>query len=888
MGKWRHIFSFGLRRKVFFTVLLGILLSIGITTYINSVTISKEITATTAEKMKIISEKSRQIIAEEVDNQIGFLKSIAIVSGIKDVIRESNQSGSAMDFKTLQKQNQNIDQAWSNLDPAAEKLIQKILSNVSSEYLRNLQAAYQENVEIFITDQFGRNIAMTNRTTDYIQSDEEWWLEAFSGHIYTSTPIFDQSTETWAIYISVPVFDEGFGGKIIGVVRGTVDLTSIFNTIFNIQFGDSGKGVFLSQDGMLYQLTEDNLSVEKAPEELLRFVQQNSNNQVRIIEFEKNPPIIIATNSISRPGQSLGWIVIFLEEQEIQALFNEAIQKNILVAALLIIVLGGISLFLANNITYVFRTLEKDAHHIAVGDYKQTFSKNLETSNDPHIISLVYSFNQMKTAIQTREKTIRESEKKYRVLVETMGEGLVMVNQFNLITYVNPKICELLGFSKLEMLNHNIEQYFESGEFQNIKETILTPEAKLKPSYESNLLKANGEYLPVLISPQRLSDEQGTISGILAVITDNSVRKNNELMLKRRLKELDGLRQIDMAILEKSSLPDVIETVLEQVKQRLYADTAVIYIFDQESQAFNFSGGFLLEKSINYNFQIPVEKILSRLSQNDSGIYHQENIKEFILCDQIKDLNLNSLFTVPIQIKGQIKGFIEIGFIKDIRLNEEWKGYLNAIVTQTAVGIDKIELLKNLQARNRDLRQAYDSAIMGWAKALELRDEETQGHSDRVVKLSLKLAKNYGFEGEELDNFRKGALLHDIGKMGIPDTILLKPGPLDDEEWKIMKKHPELAYNLLSGIPFLKDAVEIPYYHHERWDGSGYPHKLKGKDIPLSARIFAVVDVWDALTNDRPYRPAWSFDKAIEYLKENSEILFDPEIVPQFIKLIQE
>ncbi|KZL92363.1 MASE3 domain-containing protein [Clostridium magnum] len=186
------------------------------------------------------------------------------------------------------------------------------------------------------------------------------------------------------------------------------------------------------------------------------------------------------------------------------------------------------------------------------------------------------------------------------------------------------------------------------------------------------------------------------------------------------------------------------------------------------------------------------------------------------------------------------------------------------------------------------LEISYDKTIEGWSKALELRDAETKGHSDRVVKATIELAKAYGIEEDKLVHIRRGALLHDIGKIGIPDSILFKHGKLTDEEWKVMHKHPEYAYELLSTSPYLIPAIDIPYYHHEKWDGSGYPCRLSGKDIPIAARIFAIVDVWDALSSDRPYRKAWTKEQIIDYIKSLSGIHFDPEIVKLFLEKIYE
>jgi PAS domain S-box-containing protein/putative nucleotidyltransferase with HDIG domain len=186
-----------------------------------------------------------------------------------------------------------------------------------------------------------------------------------------------------------------------------------------------------------------------------------------------------------------------------------------------------------------------------------------------------------------------------------------------------------------------------------------------------------------------------------------------------------------------------------------------------------------------------------------------------------------------------------------------------------------------------ELFRAYNATIEGWSYALDLRDRETEGHTKRVTEMAMRLARTMGYDEEQLLQVRRGALLHDIGKMAIPDRILHKEGPLNDEEWVIMRKHPVYSFELISSIDFLRPALDIPHYHHERWDGSGYPEKLKGEGIPLTARIFAVVDVWDALSFDRPYRRAWSEEKVLEYIRSQSGIQFDPHVVDVFLDLIE-
>lgn len=197
-------------------------------------------------------------------------------------------------------------------------------------------------------------------------------------------------------------------------------------------------------------------------------------------------------------------------------------------------------------------------------------------------------------------------------------------------------------------------------------------------------------------------------------------------------------------------------------------------------------------------------------------------------------------------------------------------------------------LFEDLQRSNADLQAAYDTTIEGWSSALDLRDKETEGHTRRVTELTVRLARRAGMSEAELLHVKRGSLLHDIGKMGVPDHILLKPDKLTDEEWVHMRKHPTYAYELLKPIEYLHDALDIPYCHHEKWDGSGYPRGLKGEDIPLAARLFAVVDVWDAIRSDRPYRAGWSEAKALDYIRSVSGTHLDPDAVKLFLRVVGE
>jgi HD-GYP domain-containing protein (c-di-GMP phosphodiesterase class II) len=196
-------------------------------------------------------------------------------------------------------------------------------------------------------------------------------------------------------------------------------------------------------------------------------------------------------------------------------------------------------------------------------------------------------------------------------------------------------------------------------------------------------------------------------------------------------------------------------------------------------------------------------------------------------------------------------------------------------------------LYTDLQQSNDELQNAYETTIEGWSRALDLRDRETEGHTQRVSELTVRVARAMGFSKAELVNIRRGALLHDIGKLGVPDSILHKPGKLTEDEWAIMRQHTLFAYDMIQPIEYLRPALDIPCYHHEKWDGSGYPYGLKGTHIPLAARIFALADVYDALSSDRPYREAWPKEQVIEYIRQNSGTHFDPNVVEVFVKEIQ-
>lgn len=257
------------------------------------------------------------------------------------------------------------------------------------------------------------------------------------------------------------------------------------------------------------------------------------------------------------------------------------------------------------------------------------------------------------------------------------------------------------------------------------------------------------------------------------------------------------------------------------------------------------------------------------------------------LTDQVPpDAGVVEYFGAPLIAKGDLKGVLEMFHREPLDLDPEWTTFLEALAEQAAIAIDGAQVVESLRRSNEELALAYGATIEGWSRALEMRDHETEGHAARVTELAVRLAHMLGMSEADLVHVHRGALLHDIGKLGVPDRILLKPASLDDAEWVEMRKHPVYAYQMLVPISYLSCALEIPYCHHERWDGSGYPRGLRGEEIPRAARIFAVIDVWDALRSDRPYRPAWPDDAAQQYIASQAGTHFDPEVVKAFMRLI--
>ncbi|MDK2897610.1 MAG: hypothetical protein PWP04_1730 [Candidatus Atribacteria bacterium] len=398
-----------------------------------------------------------------------------------------------------------------------------------------------------------------------------------------------------------------------------------------------------------------------------------------------------------------------------------------------------------------------------------------------------------------------------------------------------------------------------------------------------------GALIWLIDKPELLSSRSGFIQTFIQQVVTSGEKAQLFSRLQRQIDRMRSLHAIDRAIASSLDLQVVLNLVLQEAVRHLEIDAACVYLLDSASYLHYRAGlGFLLPETSAYQFRLG-EGALGKamLEKKPLFIFQIKQEDLTALPPFIEKEGFLSLFAVPLMAKNKTRGLLVAFHRLPLHPSPRRLEFLTTLAGQLAIAIDNITMFEELTRSHLKLSLAYDTTIEGWARALELRDQETEGHTRRTTELTLKLAQALGVNSEDLIHIRRGALLHDIGKMGIPDQILLKPGPLSKEEWKIMKKHPTYAWELLSPVEYLRPALDIPYCHHERWDGKGYPRGLKGEEIPLAARLFAVVDVWDALISDRPYRPAWPKEKAREYIKEQAGHHFDPQVVEKFLELLE-
>jgi PAS domain S-box-containing protein/putative nucleotidyltransferase with HDIG domain len=461
------------------------------------------------------------------------------------------------------------------------------------------------------------------------------------------------------------------------------------------------------------------------------------------------------------------------------------------------------------------------------------------------------------------------------------------------VDYVSEGCLQLTGYRPFELIQNKKISYLDLIHPEDRDFMVASMESALidrKPfDIVYRIISGLGEekWVRDLGHGEYLSEEDMiAVEGFVIDITD---RKQSEKRIQCQLDRFEALRKIDAAISSSLDLRVTLDILLDQVTRHLGVDAGDVLLFNHSSQTLEFVAGRGFRTTSLQHTNLRLGEGYAGIAALERRILKVSNLSislgELKRAPQIGDEDFIEYLGVPLIAKGQVQGILEIFHRSTLDIDEEWMDFLESLASHAAIAVDNATMFNDLQRSNIELTMAYDATLEGWSKALELRDQGTEGHNQRVAAMTLRLAKALGINPNEMLHIRRGALLHDIGKMGIPDHILLKPGPLTPEEWIIMRQHPEYAYNLLSQISYLKQALDIPYCHHEKWDGSGYPRGLKGDQIPFTARMFCIVDVWDALLSERPYRQAWTEEQVFSFIREQTGKHFDPEIVETFLKL---
>ena len=513
----------------------------------------------------------------------------------------------------------------------------------------------------------------------------------------------------------------------------------------------------------------------------------------------------------------------------------------------------------------------------------------LETQGGMFVMATIADITERKQS----EEALRASEDFRRLIVDTEPECVKLVGPDGKLIEMNLAGLAMIEADSLSQVKDapvvGIVAPDYRDAFSDLHKRVMSGESGML-EFEIIGLKGKRRWLETHAVPLRNSS--GQIEALLGVTRDVTERKQAEALVQMQLKRLEALHRIDMAITSGLEMNLSLGLLLDQVISILNVDAAAVLLLEPHAHLLRYAAGRGFHSNAIQHTQLALGKGHAGRAALERRAVHirdlESNMDELTRSASFASEKFKSYFAAPLIAKGQVRGVLEIYHRSFLEHDQDWVNFMEMMANQAAITIEDAQLFNELQRSNLELALAYDATIEGWSRALDLRDKETEGHTQRVTTMTLKLAQAVNVDLFHMVHMRRGALLHDIGKMGIPDAILLKNGKLTAEEWDIMRRHPIYAYEMLLPIEYLKPALDIPYRHHEKWDGSGYPHGLKGEEIPQAARIFAVADVWDALISDRPYRKAWSREDALEYIKSESGKHFDPNLVEHFLRLIQE
>jgi PAS domain S-box-containing protein/putative nucleotidyltransferase with HDIG domain len=567
----------------------------------------------------------------------------------------------------------------------------------------------------------------------------------------------------------------------------------------------------------------------------------------------------------------------------VPAIYKDFMKRQTIFRFVLVyLLLGG--LWLAASDTLLKRLVNDSQQQVLLRSYAGWFFAAVSAL----VLVIFFMAREFRTHKQTETARL-VSEEKYRQLVLGANDGIIIADAVSGdILEVNRRMEGLVGLPAETIIGRNMTALFPERQRVRYRE-LFTDLIRNTKTLANDLCIAHheGREIPVELSASivELNDKK-LLQGIFR---DISRRLMAEEQARYRLEHLSTLHAINMIINASLDLYVTLEKFLDLVISQLHVDAADVLLLNPHTQMLEYAAlqGFrdtrILHTRLRLGQGIAGRAALERRSISIPDLLDPASGYE--RAPFLKGEGYLAYHVVPLISKGQVKGVLEVFHRSPLTFDDEWTRFLHALAAHAAIAIDNAVLFSDLQRSNAELMLAYDTSIEGWARALELRDKETEGHTKRAADMTLRIARAMGMSDPELVHVRRGALLHDIGKMSIPDTVLLKAGPLTTEEWEIMRRHPVYAYELLSPIAYLRQALDIPYCHHERWDGTGYPRGLKGDQIPLAARIFALADTWDALVSERRYHSAWSEERVLGHIRFLMGSQFDPNVVEVFLSM---
>jgi PAS domain S-box-containing protein len=503
------------------------------------------------------------------------------------------------------------------------------------------------------------------------------------------------------------------------------------------------------------------------------------------------------------------------------------------------------------------------------------------------IEAIVVNFRDI-TERRQAEDELREREHQINALVTSLDDIVFEIDGQGTYLHTWTTNESLLALPKSQLLGKRMVEVFGDEVGRQYEDTVrLVLESGKPKTIEYPVEVAGGRrWFMARISPVVGID--GAPNAVVALVRDITDRKRDGAKINEQLERLAALREVDQLITSTSDIGLSLNELLARAIKLLAVDAVDVLLLDPILNMLQYRAGMGFHTDAIQHASVRLGHSLAGKAAMERRIVHIQNlasdVKDPSLSSDLKEEGFISYSGASLTVKGKVIGVLEAFDRSVMARDQDWLNFFGLLAGQAAIMIEDARLFNELQVTNSELIMAYDETIEGWSHAMDLRDKETEGHSQRVTGWTLRLASRLGFGDEDLIHIRRGALLHDIGKIGVPDVVLQKPGPLTEEEWDKMRKHPQFAYDMLAPITYLRKAIDIPYCHHEKFDGKGYPRGLKGGEIPLAARIFAVVDTWDGLTSDRPYRKAWPPKKALDYIRGQAGKQFDPYVVEFFLK----